>query len=251
MPAGESWVGVYYNPVYGYLHMVEQDGNIVGRWKRTDSSHWGELSGTVEGNVMHFTWKEHNTAASVRAPTQGLRRLRLQDGREHAGARRAVRARRLEQRRRLALREAAQREARPQLDQRRQPDRRTDGRRQVAVTPAPRAASRPGVRPTRPSSGRWAACSCRSFARAPRCWCCGPFAGGETSRGSESSSRSSWCTTSGCSTRRRESRSTSPRGRASTPRRARAPQGRRAARRLPLADPRESREPGRARRRGG
>ena len=63
MPAGESWVGVYYNPVYGYLHMVEQDGNVVGRWKRTDSSHWGELTGTVEGNVMRFTWKEHQYGA--------------------------------------------------------------------------------------------------------------------------------------------------------------------------------------------
>ena len=59
MPSGESWIGVYYNPVYGYLHMIEQDGNIVGRWKRTDSSHWGELSGTSDGNVVHFTWKEH------------------------------------------------------------------------------------------------------------------------------------------------------------------------------------------------
>jgi len=59
MPSGESWVGVFYNPVYGYLHIIEQDGNIVGRWKRTDGSHWGELSGTAEGNVLHFTWTEH------------------------------------------------------------------------------------------------------------------------------------------------------------------------------------------------
>jgi|HubBroStandDraft_1064217.scaffolds.fasta_scaffold52669_2 hypothetical protein len=59
MPENETWVGVYYNPVYGHLHMIEQDTNIVGRWKRTDSSHWGELSGTAEGNVVHFTWKEH------------------------------------------------------------------------------------------------------------------------------------------------------------------------------------------------
>src|ERR1700744_2686739 len=63
MPQGESWVGVYYNPVYGYLHVVEGDGNVTGRWKRTDSSHWGELSGTTEGNVMHFTWKEHQYGA--------------------------------------------------------------------------------------------------------------------------------------------------------------------------------------------
>jgi len=59
MPSGESWPGVYYNPVYGYLHMIEQEGNLVARWKRTDGSHWGELSGTAEGNVVHFTWKEH------------------------------------------------------------------------------------------------------------------------------------------------------------------------------------------------
>jgi hypothetical protein len=60
MPAGQAWEGVYYNPVYGYLHMIEQGGSIVGRWKRTDGSHWGELNGTVEGNVLRFTWKEHS-----------------------------------------------------------------------------------------------------------------------------------------------------------------------------------------------
>jgi len=59
MPSGESWPGVYYNPVYGYLNLTEQDGNVAGRWKRTDGSHWGELSGSAEGNVLHFTWKEH------------------------------------------------------------------------------------------------------------------------------------------------------------------------------------------------
>lgn len=63
LPSGQAWPGVYFNPVYGYLHMVEQDGNIVGRWKRTDGSHWGELSGTVEGNVLHFTWTEHKYGA--------------------------------------------------------------------------------------------------------------------------------------------------------------------------------------------
>ena len=59
MPAGESWTGVYYHQVYGYLHMQEQDSNVVARWKRTDQSAWGELSGTRSGNVLHFTWKEH------------------------------------------------------------------------------------------------------------------------------------------------------------------------------------------------
>jgi hypothetical protein len=63
MPEGESWDGVYYNPVYGYLHLVPQGDNIIGRWKRTDSSHWGELSGTAEGNVFRFTWTEHRYGA--------------------------------------------------------------------------------------------------------------------------------------------------------------------------------------------
>jgi hypothetical protein len=72
MPSGESWIGVYYNPVYGYLHLIEQDGNIVGRWKRTDSSHWGEMSGTADGNVVHFTWKEHAYGAiGVSGQSQG------------------------------------------------------------------------------------------------------------------------------------------------------------------------------------
>lgn len=59
MPEGESWTGVYFHPVYGYLHIVEQDTNIVGKWKRADQSAWGELSGVKTGNVVHFTWKEH------------------------------------------------------------------------------------------------------------------------------------------------------------------------------------------------
>jgi hypothetical protein len=59
MPAGESWTGVYFHPVYGYLHLVANENNIVGKWKRADQSAWGELSGVATGNVLHFHWKEH------------------------------------------------------------------------------------------------------------------------------------------------------------------------------------------------
>jgi hypothetical protein len=59
MPEGETWTGVYFHPVYGYLHLVEQDTNVIGKWKRADQSSWGELSGTKVGNVLHFQWKEH------------------------------------------------------------------------------------------------------------------------------------------------------------------------------------------------
>jgi hypothetical protein len=59
MPDGESWNGVYFHPTFGHLHIVEEGDNIVGRWKRTDASAWGEMSGTKKGNLVHYTWKEH------------------------------------------------------------------------------------------------------------------------------------------------------------------------------------------------
>jgi hypothetical protein len=72
MPEGESWSGVYYHPVFGYLHLQEEGSNVVGRWKRTDHSHWGELSGTVSGNVLRYTWKEHKIGmVGASATTRG------------------------------------------------------------------------------------------------------------------------------------------------------------------------------------
>ena len=59
MPSGETWAGVYYHPVFGYLHMQEEGSNVIGKWKRTDQSAWGEMSGTKSGNVLHYAWKEH------------------------------------------------------------------------------------------------------------------------------------------------------------------------------------------------
>ncbi len=59
MPDGESWSGVYFHPVFGYLHIVENGTTIIGKWKRADQSKWGEMNGTKVGNVFHYTWKEH------------------------------------------------------------------------------------------------------------------------------------------------------------------------------------------------
>jgi len=58
MPEGNEWTGVYFHPVYGYLHMIEQDQKVIGKWQRTDKSAWGQLSGTKNGNVLHFQWTE-------------------------------------------------------------------------------------------------------------------------------------------------------------------------------------------------
>lgn len=64
MPAGETWTGVYYHPVCGYLHIIESGPNVLGRSKHADASAWGELSGTATGNVLHYAWTEHKLGAT-------------------------------------------------------------------------------------------------------------------------------------------------------------------------------------------
>ena len=59
MPDGESFTGVYFHPVYGDLHLVEDGSNVFGKWMRADHSRWGEMQGAKDGNLLHFTWKEH------------------------------------------------------------------------------------------------------------------------------------------------------------------------------------------------
>ncbi|MEI7894152.1 MAG: hypothetical protein WCI05_13750 [Myxococcales bacterium] len=66
MPAGQQWTGVYYHRVYGYLHIIERDGAIFARWKHSDGSKWGQLSGERKGNLFRFEWKEY-TYGSVGA----------------------------------------------------------------------------------------------------------------------------------------------------------------------------------------
>jgi hypothetical protein len=59
MPDGQSWSGVYYNPIYGYLHVLEHDAKVWGRYAWTNRSRWGEIQGEADGNVLRFTWVEH------------------------------------------------------------------------------------------------------------------------------------------------------------------------------------------------
>jgi hypothetical protein len=67
MPEKASWNGVYFNPQFGNLHLVEASGSIQGRWKKTDESAWGELNGPVSGNLLKFEWTEHK--AGMVGPT--------------------------------------------------------------------------------------------------------------------------------------------------------------------------------------
>jgi hypothetical protein len=59
LPEGGSWDGVYFNPVWGYLHLQHEGSSLNGRWKTADESAWGEMHGTVEGDIVRFEWAEH------------------------------------------------------------------------------------------------------------------------------------------------------------------------------------------------
>jgi hypothetical protein len=58
MPEGGDWSGVYYSPLYGYLHLVSEGENINGRWRTASGEKWGEMHGSATGNVFRFEWTE-------------------------------------------------------------------------------------------------------------------------------------------------------------------------------------------------
>jgi len=59
MPTGAEWTGVYFEPLFGYLHMVQEGSTISAKWQRPQKDRWGELHGDVNGNVVKFTWTEY------------------------------------------------------------------------------------------------------------------------------------------------------------------------------------------------
>ncbi len=59
MPDGGNWEGVYYNQVYGMLHITETNNAVQGAWRNTNGDKWGELFGEIEGDLLRFSWKEH------------------------------------------------------------------------------------------------------------------------------------------------------------------------------------------------
>jgi len=63
MPAGGEWTGVYFSELYGYLHVVEENGKISGKWIRPTKDRWGELHGQATGDLMKFSWIEHTIGA--------------------------------------------------------------------------------------------------------------------------------------------------------------------------------------------
>lgn len=81
MPIGGEWEGVYYDQLYGNLHLEVDGDAAVGRWRRDSGESWGELTGTVDGNVMHYEWVEHRIGmVGPSADTRGKGYFVYRDG---------------------------------------------------------------------------------------------------------------------------------------------------------------------------
>jgi hypothetical protein len=58
MPQGATFRGVWYNPSWGELHLVATGDEVVGRWRSAQRGLWGQMTGTVNGDVIRFRWEE-------------------------------------------------------------------------------------------------------------------------------------------------------------------------------------------------
>ncbi len=63
MPESADWTGVYYSPLYGNIHLVQEKGTVSGKWLRPVKDRWAELHGSVTGNLFKFTWTEYTIGA--------------------------------------------------------------------------------------------------------------------------------------------------------------------------------------------
>lgn len=58
LPPEGDWTGVFYSPLYGYLHLVKEGGNVSGKWRTQAGDKWGELHGEVTGDLLKYRWVE-------------------------------------------------------------------------------------------------------------------------------------------------------------------------------------------------
>lgn len=53
-----DWSGVYYSQIYGYLHLTSDGSTATGAWRTTAGDSYGQLNGTIEGNLLTYEWTE-------------------------------------------------------------------------------------------------------------------------------------------------------------------------------------------------
>ena len=63
LPEGGDWAGVYYDQVWGYLHLLADGDSVNGAWRTTSGDAYGELHGEIDGNLLKFAWQERKIGA--------------------------------------------------------------------------------------------------------------------------------------------------------------------------------------------
>jgi hypothetical protein len=56
MPEGGTFSGVWQSPQYGRMDMVQTGVHVVGEYEKNERR--GRIEGTVQGDLMRFTWTE-------------------------------------------------------------------------------------------------------------------------------------------------------------------------------------------------
>lgn len=58
MPDGGDWEGVYYDQVFGFVHITVSGGAATGAWRTTAGDKWGEMHGEINGDLLRYQWIE-------------------------------------------------------------------------------------------------------------------------------------------------------------------------------------------------
>lgn len=56
MPEGGTYHGVWYSPQYGEMHLCQSQNQVVGEYTKNERR--GTVRGTLEGDLLHFEWRE-------------------------------------------------------------------------------------------------------------------------------------------------------------------------------------------------
>lgn len=59
MPDEGDWRGVYYDTIYGYLHLMASGSDVNGKWRTASGDKWGEMHGQTDGDLFTYEWTEH------------------------------------------------------------------------------------------------------------------------------------------------------------------------------------------------
>jgi hypothetical protein len=59
MPEGADWSAEYYSEDLGTIELIVKGNDAKGKWQRPHKDKWAEFYGTVDGNLLKFSWHEY------------------------------------------------------------------------------------------------------------------------------------------------------------------------------------------------